>query len=291
MVLIHVFGEELKVLHIDSRENHEILQCYSLREKRQYLLLHYIEYGQVKRLLPYYFSLMDNDVFEDYKGCFTENGELYLAFYKRYGETLKDLLQKEMLSLEKRILLGRRLLEKILLWKLPCGVAGQVLAAERILVDGEELAFDYAWEGEVETEDDICLFAERMSDLTEVLFRQEISHGAGAKLTEFLTELKQGKMTTILDIYEEYCSMCEHLPDECAEEITLTARLKRIYLKCSERLQQSAGEFLFFIGYVTVLVLLIVGIQKQKEEKQKEKAQGVVYTEIGTLSIRNTGEK
>lgn len=290
-MLIHVFGEELKVLHVDSRENYEIMQCYSQQEKRQYLLLHYMEYGQVKRLLPYYFSLMDNEVFEDYKGCFTENGELYLAFYKRYGQPLKNLLQKGTLSLERRILLGRKLLEKILLWKLPCGVAGQVLAAERILVDGEELAFDYAWEGEAETEDDICLFAEKMSDLTEVLFRQEISRGAGEKLTGFLTELEQGKMATILDIYEGYCNMCEHLPDECAEEITLTARVKRVCLKCSERLQQSAGEFLLLIGYITVLALLIIGIQKQKEEKQKEKAQGVVYTEIGTLSIRNTGQK
>lgn len=295
-MLIHAFGEELKVLHIDSRENHEIIQCYSQQEKRQYFLLHYMEYGQVKRLLPYYFSLMDNDAFEDYKGCFTENGELYLAFYKGYGRSLKDLLQTGLLSLERRMQLGRRLLEKILLWKLPCGIAGQMLAAERILVDGisgstDEIAFDYAWKEAVETEDDICLFAEKVSDLTEVLFQQEISHGAGTALTEFLTGLKQGKMTTILHIYEEYCSMCVHLPYECAEETTLTVKLKRVCLKCSEWMQQSAKEVLLLIGYLTVLALLLVGIQKQKEEKQKEKAQGVVYTEIGTLSIRKTRQK
>lgn len=289
-MFIHAFGEDLKVLHVDNRGNYQIIQC------QEYVLLHYVEYGQVKRLLPYFFALMDNEAFEDYKGCFTENGELYLAFYQGYGRSLRDLLQTGSLSLERRMQLGRRLLEKMLLWKLPCGIAGQMLAAERILVDGisggtDEIAFDYAWEGTVETEDAICLFAERMSELTEVLFQPEISHGAGKSLAEYLTGLKQGKMTTIFCIYEEYCSMCVHLPDECVEEESLIMKWKRICLKYLERLQQSAGEFLLLIVYLGVLVLLLAGIQQQKEEKQKEKAQGVVYTEIGTLSIRETGQK
>lgn len=294
-MFIRAFGEELEVLHVDSRENHEIIRCYSQEEKREYLILHYLQYEQVKRLLPYYFPLMDNAAFEDYKGCFTENGELYLVFYKGYGRSLRDLLQTENLPLERRMQLGRRLLEKILLWKLPCGIAGQMLAAERILVDGisgsvDGIAFDYVWEGAAETEDDICLFAESVSDLTEVLFRPEIKHGAGTALTEFLMGLKQGEMTTIFHIYEGYCRMCEYLPHECEKE-ALAVKWKRVYLQCLGWLQQSAGEILLLIAYLSVVVLLLAGMQKQKEEKQKEQAQGVVYTEIGTLPIREAGQK
>ncbi len=282
-MIIHAFGEEFEVIHVDRKQECEILQCYVFSENKNYILLHYTEYELVRYLLPYYFHLMENDAFKDYRGCFTEQGELYLAFYKGYGRPLENLVQGGTLSFARRLLLGRRILEKLLLWKLPCGIAAQILDVSRILVDGENIAFDYAWEETAKAEDDFHILAVRVADLIEFLCNKEMKSSVGTKLTDFITGLEQEKMKTILAIYEGYCTMCETLPCEFEEEISEMGHLKAIYTRCLERMQKSLEEILVLIGYLLVLALLIAGLQKQKEEEQ-----GAAYTEIGTLSVQET---
>lgn len=282
---LYALNENFEVIHIKQMEQeYEILQCQAADKKEEYTVLHFMNEQYVKKMLPPFFSLMDNHIYEDYKGCFTKEEDLYLVFYKKKGISLAGLLQERILSAEHKIQIGKHVLEKILLWNLPEFMVCQLLCMERVLIDGDEVVFDYEWEQQALLEADMKLVNERVAAFTKQLFQREIEYSVGHGVTELAAYLEEGKAEDIFAIYEAYCSLLDGLSVKEEEYVSGVKRLRQKLLKGIKKGLEIGKILLLCIAYFAAVWLLVQGIQEERKEKQE--AQGVVFEKIGTLTIR-----
>lgn len=282
---LYALNENFEVIHIKQMEQeYEILQCQAADKKEEYTVLHFMNEQYVKKMLPPFFSLMDNHIYEDYKGCFTKEEDLYLVFYKKKGISLAGLLQERILSAEHKIQIGKHVLEKILLWNLPEFMVCQLLCMGRVLIDGDEVVFDYEWEQQALLEADMKLVNERVAAFTKQLFQREIEYSVGHGVTELAAYLEEGKAEDIFAIYEAYCSLLDGLSVKEEEYVSGVKRLRQKLLKGIKKGLEIGKILLLCIAYFAAVWLLVQGIQEERKEKQE--AQGVVFEKIGTLTIR-----
>ncbi len=282
-MVIRAFGEQFEVVYAKGLElEYAILQCRELLGGSEYTFLRFKGEQQIKYLLPYFSELEGNTDYRDYRGCFMQQEELYAAFYRKNGRPLSDLLENGQLPLEQRLLLGRRILEKFLLWMLPPFMVGQLLDLDKILVHGDEISFDYTWRAPVELSDDMALVSWKAAGLIEALTEQELAFGAGTEFTEFLERLKRGKMKDIFQIYEEYDRVYHTLPPQ-TERLTGIAAWKAKFLGFVNGKKSMINAALLVLAYMAIVIALVSGMRKGKPEEEQES--GVAFERIGTLEI------
>lgn len=282
---LYALNEEFEVIHIKQMEQeYGILQCQTENGKEKYTVLHFMNQQYVRKLLPPFFSLMDNHMYEDYKGCFIKEDDLYLVFYKREGLSLARLLQEKTLSAEYKIWIGKQVLEKLLLWNLPEFMICQLLYMDHILLSESEVVFDYEWKQQVLLEADMRLVNEKAAAFTKQLFQREIEYSIGHGLMELTACLEESKPEDVFAIYEAYSSLLDGLPVKEEEYISGGKRFKQRLFKGIKKGLEAGKIFLLFAAYFAVIWLLVQDIQEGKKEKQE--AQGVVFEKIGNLTIR-----
>lgn len=279
-------NEHFEVIHIKPMEQeYEIVQCQADNGNERYTMLHFTNEAYVRELLPPFFALMDNHMYEDYKGCFTNGEDLYLVFYQGEGIPLTELLQENTLSAGQRLQIGKHILEKILLWQIPEFMVCQLLCdMGQIRVTGETVAFDYEWKQKIRLEADMGLVNECMAEFIKRLFQREIEYGIDHRLTELVAYLEEGKPEDVFAVYEAYCNFLDGLK---VGEDAYVSRKKRLGQKVSGVVKKGLkiGEMLLvFAAYLAAAGLLVQEIQEGKKEKQE--AQGVVFEKIGNLTIR-----
>lgn len=278
---LYALNENFEVIHIKQTEQeYEILQCRSGDKKEEYTVLHFMNEEYVKKLLQPFFSLMDNHMYEDYKGCFTKENDLYLVFYRRKGMPLTELLQEKVLSAEQKIAIGKHVLEKILLWNLPDFMVCQLLCIDRILIDGEEVLFHYEWQQQVLLEVDMKLVNEKAAAFIKQLFQREIEHFAAHGIEELAAYFGEGKAEDVFAIYESYCSFLEGISVREKEHVSGIERFRQ---KLSKGIKMGLG-ILVFAAYFAAVWLMVQKIETRQKEKQEVK--GVIFERIGNLNIQ-----
>lgn len=282
---ICALNEEFEIIYVKQPEDtYGILQCETVESKEPYTILHFTEGLYLRTLLPIFFSLNDNMAYEDYKGCFVEDLDLYIAFHQRGGIPVTELIQENALSLEERIQIGKRVLEKLLLWNLPEFVVCRLLDIEHIRLLNGEVVFDYEWQLPWEMEADQILADKRAAELMKQLFEQEIEYSISPGLVELTAYLEQGRAEDIFAIYEEYCSLADVLPKEASEYVPGTRRLKQRLLQKVNKVLGLGKVLLAVAVYAGIIWLLVQEIEEQ--QRGQEEIQGVVFEKIGNLTIR-----
>ena len=118
--------------------------CKDISDNREYKLICVCTRELIEMLMPFFLTHEAEGKFRDYHGCFVDNGNLYLVFSYHEGQSIKDRLEKSSCTLEERIGLFGKLLEKLMLLAMPDGVAADVLKSDRILAsDADEIEFSY----------------------------------------------------------------------------------------------------------------------------------------------------
>ncbi|MCM1180660.1 MAG: hypothetical protein NC347_10420 [Clostridium sp.] len=278
---LYALNENFEVIHIKQTEQeYEILQCRAEDKKEEYTVLHFMNEEYVKKLLQPFFSLMDNHMYEDYKGCFTKENDLYLIFYRRKGIPLTELLQEKVLSAEQKIAIGKHVLEKILLWNLPDFMVCQLLCIDRILIDGEEVLFHYEWQQQALLEVDMKLVNEKAAVFIKQLFQREMEYFAAHGIEELAACFEEGKAEDVFAIYESYCSFLEGISVGEKEHVSGIERFRQ---ELSKGIKRGLG-ILVFAAYFAAVWLLIQEIEARQKEKQEVK--GVIFERIGNLNIQ-----
>lgn len=282
---VRAFGEEFDVIFAkNAPSGYRILQCRERRGGGEYTFLCFAGDGQVKKLLPCFLPLAESGEYEEYRGCFVEEGAFYLVFCAGHGEVLDTLLEDGSLPLARRYLLGRHLLEKLMLCRIPCQAAAWLLDVRAVLVDGNGISFDYGWEGEIEVDGGMALLDSRLSEFFQKLFREEISRGTGPEFTEFLESLGRGEWQDYLSVFEAYLELYGAVAKGAEEPPSLWERAGEKLKKASEKLQEFSGTIAAAAVCVAVIAALFAGMWVL--EKREEEEQGVPFEAIGTLEIR-----
>lgn len=284
-MVIQAFNEEFEVVYIEEMvQGYQIIQCHTNGGNEHYIMIHFVKENYVKKLLPLFFALRENTVYEDYKGCFTKEGSLYVVFYKRQGIPLTELLSRNVLTLEQRILIGKRILEKVLLWKLPDFLIDQILSVEYILIEGEDVRFHYEWYVFYEEQPGMTAINKRAAILLRNLFSEELERQVSPELTELEKNLEQDIPEDFFAIYEAYSSLCDVMPEEAEAYIP---RIQRLKIKMAHFFQKGL-EVVKIIIFLAVYVMGIWLLEKegQKQEAKGKEEAGVIFERIGTLEIK-----
>lgn len=282
-MIIQALNEEFEIVHIEqTREEYRVLYCRTPKQE-EYSILHFMQPQRVKKLLPLFYSLRKNAVYEDYKGCFSRQEELYAVFYKRKGASLRGLLSTQDMSLQQRILIGKKVLEKLLLWKLPDFLIVQLLDAERILVWKDEVQFAYDWDISLEDCFDMTAVNRRMGQLLHVLFQNEIENSMSIELIRLLDYLEKDMPEDFFAIYEAYSKLYDTMPQETEKYVSGISKIKKKIQKFFSKSVEFGKIALFVAAYIAAIWLLLDGIEAKKAKEQEK--EGIIYETIGTLKI------
>lgn len=285
---MQALGEVFNVINVREMEyGNQIMYC-SDEKGREYTVLHFIQEKCVKSLLPLFYTLQKNSDFEDYKGCFSNNEELYAVFYKRNGIPLRSLLKEEKMSLEQRIILGRKLLEKILLWKLPEFLICKMLDTEYVLLKGEEIVFDYGWKFFSSNAGDMTTVNKAVVVLFRELFSEEINNASSPCFMELLDYIDRDRPEDFFEIYEEYSRISSVMSGEVMAQISIRQKWKYKISALGKRVLPAVKAVIFIVVYIMAVAMLLEVIHNN--ERKKEEIQGVVFESIGTLPIQKMEE-
>ena len=284
-MIIQALNENFDVIHIiEEKEEYRVLQCRNFECKEDYTMLHFRREEIVKRLLPLFYSLQENRVYEDYFGCFSKEEDLYVVFYKRQGVPLKELLSGKSLSLEQRRLIGKRMLEKFLLWRLPDFLICQLLDVNRILIRNEEVGFSYDWDLSIDEQSDITIVNRRMAQFLQDLFSKEVEYAVSLKLINLLEYLKQDIPKDFFAVYEAYSSLYDVLPKEAEEYVSGFGRIKQKIYSLIKKNSELMKVILFLVLYIAGILIMVNEIRNRDDKK--EEPEGIIYETIGTLRIK-----
>ncbi len=282
---IRAFDENFDIIHKNKvSEEYSVLQCQIPGKTEDYTVLHFERAETVKRLLPLFYSLQENVEFEDYRGCFSREEELYIVFRKRQGISLAEQLAGSRLSLEQRIRIGKQVLEKLLLWRLPDFMLCQLLDESRILIQDESVGFAYDWDLSMGEHCSMTMVNKRMAGLLRALFQEEAEHAASPRLMKLLDDLEQDIPEDFFAIYEAYSSLYDVMPEEAGRYVSGFQKIKRDLSLLVKKGQRPMKIILFLAVYAAVVLWLLQEIKQQ--EVRENKTEGIVYETIGALRIK-----
>lgn len=282
---IRAFYENFDIIHKNKvSEEYSVLQCRIPGKTEDYTVLHFERAETVKRLLPLFYSLQENVEFEDYRGCFSREEELYIVFRKRQGISLAEQLAGSRLSLEQRIRIGKQVLEKLLLWRLPDFMLCQLLDESRILIQDESVGFAYDWDLSMGEHCSMTMVNKRMAALLRALFQEEAEHAASPRLMKLLDDLEQDIPEDFFAIYEAYSSLYDVMPEEAGRYVSGFQKIKRDLSLLVKKGQRPMKIILFLAVYAAAVLWLLQEIKQQ--EVREDKTEGIVYETIGALRIK-----
>lgn len=239
----------------------------------------------VKLILPFT-EQMNNVTFEDYRECFSKDGALYVVFLHKEAVPLRQKLQKEACSLQERLQIGRKILERILLLNIPDMMTYDALDADRIQVTPAlDIFFLYQLE-EVEqfSEFTFASTKSRFIALFELLFERELSLDISEKIPDFLDYIKE-ECTGYAELYQTYIRLMERLekPEEALKPNTLWFRLWT-------RIKRLAGKLKS--AFAVIIVILVAGyLIYSIFNPAPPKTEQFCFQRIGTLTIEETEDK
>lgn len=282
---IRAFDENFDIIHKNKvSEEYSVLQCQIPGKTEDYTVLHFERAETVKRLLPLFYSLQENVEFEDYRGCFSREEELYIVFRKRQGISLAEQLAGSRLSLEQRIRIGKQVLEKLLLWRLPDFMLCQLLDESRILIQDESVGFAYDWDLSMGEHCSMTMVNKRMAGLLRALFQEEAEHAASPRLMKLLDDLEQDIPEDFFAIYEAYSSLYDVMPEEAGRYVSGFQKIKRDLSLLVKKGQRPMKIILFLAVYAAAVLWLLQEIKQQ--EVRENKTEGIIYETIGALRIK-----
>ncbi|MDE6626912.1 MAG: hypothetical protein K2K56_11165 [Lachnospiraceae bacterium] len=284
-VIIQAFEETYDVIYIKREmEQYRVMQCRCMRSGEDYTVFHFRIAQMVRELLPLFYTLEEDTAYDDYKGCFSKDGELYVFFYQREGVPLSGLLVTQSLPLEQRNQMIKRIMEKFLLWRLPDFMICQLLDVSRIMWRDGEVEFDYDWNPAFGKDSGMTEVNQRMEKLLKDVFSEEVGRGSIPGLAGIITRLEQNVPEDFFAVYEAYSSLYDVLEKEAGEYVTGFTKLKNKIAEVMQRGAEVLKVVLFLAAYTVALVLLVKELRSHKEKQ--EPAPGVIYETIGNLQIK-----
>ena len=239
------------------------------------------ERSLVVKLILIFTEQMSNVAFTDFCECFSKDGDLYLVFVHKKTVSLLEKLERENCSRKERSLIGKKIMEQILLLNMPDFLADDILNVRQIQISpAMDVSFLYELK-EIDRFETVTIqkIQDKLSAVLELLFSYEISLQISEDITVFLKQLKQGEYAEYMQIYQAYLQLLERL--ENAETVLKPNTFWfRVWDKVKEIWKKLKSFILVFvvIGVVGYLIYSIMNPVPNTEER-------FLFQRIGTLTI------
>lgn len=208
-MLIQTLRRKFTVLRLlKSTRDLDIAVCQDLLEKweQTYLVITLKNPDLIYRTMPFFVAQRENPSFQDFRECFSQEGQFYLVFFYYDKPLLTEKYAEETYSLPERLAIGKSLLSRIVLQNMPANLQYEVLQERNLLLDDAlQVYFNYRLE-EIPSHH-LLTGVKVQAELARIfgmLLHKEIATKVAEELLAFIERLEQGAFADYLAIYQAY---------------------------------------------------------------------------------------
>lgn len=228
-----------------------------------------------------------DSAFTDFRENFISGGKLCVVMSFCQGITLKTKLNTEAMPLAERLEIGRRILERIVLRRIPDYFIAKGCSTKNIIVDRDlTLHFNYS----IEDIDKLAEYTHSaaltcVESVLRELFSRELERMIPSELADFFAdfdeEIKGGKDDDMIGVYGSYCRMMSAVSEDGSSE-----EPKTFWFTAWEKIKKAAARLkkillvLVLLAVLGYLIYTILSIGKNEEKT-------VNFEKIGTVEIQN----
>lgn len=289
-MIIQTLGKSYTVVkYCYSDSNMERFLCREENKNERYTVICIKNKLWITHTMEYLMKQSANVYFEDFVTCFTGDECFYVVMKYADGIILEEKLANESCSRQERFAIGKAILERIMILKTPDYFLQDCLTPDTIvLANGTEAAFHYTLQKLNDYEHfHFSDVQKRLYQIFIILFQEELKRKTMPFAAEFCSRLKSAGYKDILEIYTEYTKMLEQAEGMQEEEFvvpkTFVFRLWERVKKCIPAFKRICAVLLM----IAAVAFLIYSFQQSMQEGGEKK----VFDSIGTLEIREGGEK
>lgn len=253
---------------------------------QQYDIFRFGQRELVKKLIIVFMEQSRNRALEDFRECFSRDGELCLVFTHPKEMSLTEKLDGELCILKERILIGKKLLERILLLNMPDMLVYDILQGDSIRVAASlDVSFRYTLD-QIENFQSVTIkkVQDRLADIFSILFRRELQLEASTDIAEYIDSVRAGSYGSYLEIYQAYSQLADKLNQE-----GLVIRPNTFWFRVWEKVKAVCKKVKPVL--VTALIVVLAAYLVYSILHPAQTTQEVFnFQRIGTLTTTDKGE-
>ena len=288
-MVIRVLSNNYFVEQTITSENENSLPQYICKnvtspDDRRYRLIQLPIENVPPDLIRWLADIRKKKSFLELKEYANETGFLVIAVDqgKQNAYSLADAFTSRELSLQERLQITGKLLEKLVLSEMPVYFVENAISMEQILItDAYEISFAFDLSEILNYEKaSISKVRKQIQTVLNTIFKKELSKGKFPEMKHFITKIGQNDYKDFLEIYQGYKPILENwINKEVSdlEQFGFKAKLKRFFKTLKKILKP-----IFYIAAISVAIYYLV-ISIQKFIAVPEPAE--VYNSIGDIQI------
>lgn len=252
-------------------------------DREPFRLIEIRDQAVLRRSMEFLYTQVRRKEFSDLKECFVSEERLYLVFACGRGRKLSEQLDSERLSLKERLLIGKNIMERMVLLSMPASFQTWCLRPERIRISASlDVTFEYVLEdlGAYESYG-IKEVQTALARIIALLFEEELKRQVLSEAEDLIGRLRTGSFRSYVECYGAYLDFYRQAETSGKEQAVpgtwpfrLWERLKGLF-KPLKRLAVLAMLLLALLYMIETLV-------RSMEPAPVE----TVFEQIGTLDIR-----
>lgn len=213
-LLIQTYERGYKVIsHVLTNNLGDIYICRDIATGFEYTLLCIRDRVIVPGLMVYLNTGMRKESFVDYIEHFVFEDKLCLVLKYYRGNTLFEKLHSEHCSLNERMKIGKKIIDRIIFLDMPLYFLKNCLTGEHVIVRPNlDVFFNYLPR-------DICNFAavdnkavlNAFSAVFSLLFADELSKQSAPPINQFYSALHEVHYFNSIELYKQYAEMCREV--------------------------------------------------------------------------------
>ena len=287
-MMIQTLGKKYNVIKYSySDSNMERFICQEEADCTKYTVVRIKNRMWIIQTMEFLMRQMKDTHFTDFVSCFASEEYFHVVMKYAEGVSLREKLQREHCSLEERMAIGKGILDKIMLLKIPDYFLQDCLKQENIILSSaSEVSFQYylfniTQYGRVSfSQVQACLWI-----LFEALLEQEMKKRVLPSASRFCNSLKKGEYQEILQIYTDFNEVCKeirHIPP--VELATPRTWGFRTWDKVKKYMVPFKKICAFLLMFLAVLFFIYSAYESTQDGGEKK-----LFEYIGTLDIKERG--
>lgn len=197
--------------------------CKDGADGKNYAVTRIKEKESIVKIMDFLMQQMENHDFTDLAACFFKEEDLYIVMRYSEGMTLAEKLDVQECVLEERMEMMRKILDRLMLLRMPDFFMKDCLKAKTIIVSsGMDMEFQYGLQG-IENYyavqfQEVC---DRLIELLQLLFKEELQKKTLPEIEKFIKDLKKGEYTDVLSVYSAYDKLHKEIGQMGSDELKL----------------------------------------------------------------------
>lgn len=282
-MLIETYDHIYTVLqHLHSDPDMDSYVCRRKSDRQLYLIIRIRDKNVTNHIMEFICDQKNNKNFSDFIEYFVSEGDLHVVFAYAQGVPLQKKLEQPN-TLKERMMLGKRILEKLILLGQPYYFICECLKPEHIVVtDAGEIGFRYTLE-HVERYNTYTArqALNSLHNVLQLLFEGELRKNVLDPMETYLLQLLKEERLDCMAQYRLYNEVCEEILNMPEDDLAMPKNILSRFWESLKRVHGWIKKVMLPLIFIGVFIYMVYNIYMSVYVKDYVHHFGA----IGTMAI------